>query len=112
MQNGGDLGMLRKILHEGLAGLQEGAEPNRIACLWVCRRLLRWSQYADLEGVDMAGLAHLLGDLGEPPGRVYPDPNARAVAAATARTELAAALVAAGGRPDDEPDAPARVVIV
>ena len=111
MQNGGDLGMLRKILHEGLAGLQEGAEPNRIACLWVCRRLLRWSQYAELEGIDLTGLAGRLGDLGDPPGRIHPDAPARALAAATARAELAAALAAAGGRPDD-PEQPAQVVIV
>ncbi|MGV1010182.1 MAG: hypothetical protein ACOYBY_16505 [Dermatophilaceae bacterium] len=112
MQNGGDLGLLRKILREGLAGLQEGAEVDRVACCWVCRRLLLWVQYADLERVDLRGLAGLVGDLGEPLGRVYPDADARALAAATARVELAAALVAAGGRPDDEPDRPARVVVV
>jgi len=107
MQNGGDLVLLR----EGLAAL-EGAEPNRVGCCWVCRRLLLWSQYASLGRVDLVGLAHLLGDLGEPAGRMYPDAPARAKAAATARVEVAAALIAAGGRPDDEPDAPARVVIV
>lgn len=112
MQNGGDLGLLRRLLREGLQGVQEGAELDRVACCWACRRLLLWSQYAALEGVDLPGLAHLLGDLGEPPGRMYPDAPARAMAAATARVELAAALVAAGGRPDDEPDPPARVVVV
>lgn len=112
MQNGGDLGLLRRLLHEGLGGLQEGQEPDRVACCWVCRRLLLWVQAADLEGVDLRGLAGLLGDLGEPLGRIYPDADARAVAAATARVELAAALSAAGGRPAAEPDAPARVVIV
>lgn len=97
MLNGGDLGLLRHLLGEGLRALDEGPEPDRLACWWVCGRLLAWSQYAEIEGFDLAGLAHLLGDLGEPPGRVYPDPNARAVAAASARVELAAALAAAGG---------------
>lgn len=96
MQNGGDLVTLRRILREGLAAL-EGAEPNRVGCCWVCRRLLLWSQYASLGRVDLVGLAHLLGDLGEPAGRMYPDAPARAVAAATARVELAAALSVAGG---------------
>lgn len=111
MQSGGDLGMLRRLLREGLRGLQEGAEVDRLACCWVCRRLLLWVQYADLDGVDLRGLAGLMGDLGEPAGRIYPDASARALAAATARVELAAALAAAGGL--DEPDEqPARVVIV
>jgi len=98
MQNGGDLGLLRKLLREGLRGLK-GAEPDRLACCWVCRRLLQWNQYAGLEGVDLAGLAHLLGDLGEPPGRMYSDATTRARAAATARREVAAALPA-GSAPD------------
>jgi hypothetical protein len=112
MQNGGDLGLLRKLLREGLRGLQESTEPDRIACCWVCGRLLRWAQYAELEGVDLRGLAGLLGDLGEPAGRVYPDAPARAGAAATARLALAAALTAAGGLADPEAEQPARVVIV
>ena len=111
MQHGGDLGMLRKLLLAGLAGLQEGAEPDRIACLWVCRRLLLWAQYAELEGIDLTGLAGRLGDLGEPAGRIHPDAQGRALAAATARRELAAALAAAGGRPEDHEQA-AQVVIV
>lgn len=65
MQSGGDLGLLRRLLREGLGAL-DGEEPDRIACCWVCRRLLLWVQYADLEGVDLEGLAGLLGDLGEP----------------------------------------------
>jgi len=111
MQSGGDLGLLRRLLREGLAALQ-GAEPDRLACCWVCRRLLLWLQSAELQGVDLDALAGLVGDLGEPPGRIYADASARAAAAATARQDLTAALVAAGGRPDDEQDAPARVVIV
>lgn len=95
-QNGGDLELLRRLLREGLQGVQEGAEPDRVACCWVCRRLLLWVQYADLAGVDLEGLAHLLGDLGEPPGRVHHNAHARAAAAATARVELAAALSTAG----------------
>ena len=110
MRNGGDLGLLRRLLRQGLDGLQ--GEPDRVACCWACRRLLLWSQYAALEGVDLVGLAHLLGDLGEPAGRMYPDAPARARAAATALQEVTAALVAAGGRPDDPPDPPASVVIV
>jgi hypothetical protein len=110
MQNGGDLGLLRRLLREGLDGLQ-GEEPDRIACCWACGRLLQWCQYAELEGVDLRGLAGLLGDLGEPPGRMYPDVAARAVAADTARREIAAALVAAGGRVDVPEPAP-RVVVV
>jgi hypothetical protein len=111
MQNGGDLGLLRRLLREGLRGLPDGADPDRLACCWTCRRLLLWVQSADLEGVDLRGLAGRMGDLGEPPGRIYPDDAARAGAAATARVELAAALAAAGGRPDDH-EQPARVVIV
>jgi hypothetical protein len=111
MQSGGDLGLLRRLLREGLDGLKS-SEPDRVACCWICGRLLRWAQYADLEGVDIQGLAHLLGDLGEPAGRIHPDAPARAQAAATARVELAAALLAAGGRPDDGPDPTPRAVIV
>lgn len=84
--------MLRKVLGQGLDALNEGTEPDRLACCWVCRRLLQWSQYADLEGVDLGGLAGLLGDLGEPAGRIYPNAPTRAQAAATARVKLAAAL--------------------
>jgi hypothetical protein len=111
MQSGGDLGLLRQLLNQGLDGLK-GEEPNRVACCWVCRRLLLWCQYAELEGVDLAGLAHLLGDLGEPAGRMYQDAPARARAVATALQEVTVALAAAGGRPDDLPDSPAEVVIV
>ena len=96
MQNSGDLGLLRRLLGEGLRALEgKGSEPDRLACCWV--------QAADLERVDLEGLAHLLGDLGEPPGRVHPDAHARAAAAATARVELAAALSAAGGGIVQEP---------
>ena len=70
MQSCGDLGLLRRLLRAGLRGLQDDAEPDRITCLWCCRRLLLWAQYAELEGVDLRGLAGLLGDLGEPAGRV------------------------------------------
>ena len=97
MQNSRDLGMLRTLLREGLRGLQEDHDVDRLACSWTCRRLLRWSQAGALAGVDLEGLAHRLGDLGEPLGRIDPDGPARAVAAATARVALAAALSAAGG---------------
>jgi len=53
--------------------------------------------------MDLRGLAGLVGDLGEPLGRIYPDADARAVAAATARVGLAAALSAAGGGIVQEP---------
>lgn len=112
MQNSGDLGLLRRLLGEGLRALEgKGSEPDRLACCWVCGRLLLWVRAADLEGVDLRGLAHRLGDLGEPSGRIHPDAHARAVAAAAALQEVTAALVAAGGRPGD-PEQPARVVIV
>ena len=108
MQSSGDLGLLRRLLGEGLRALEgEDSEPDRLACCWVCRRLLLWCQAGELAGLDLEGLAGLLGDLGEPVGRIYADRPARALAAATARVELARALSAAGclvQEPGEAPD--------